>query len=480
MAEMSMKKAAFINAGSKYIAIIINLLFSIILSRILSPEDYGIIAVTTVFTTLFTVLANLGAGPAVIQNKTLSKQDINSIYTFTFLVSIALAVIFIGCSFPISWFYSDNVYIPICSLLSVALFFNMANVIPNAMLLRNMRFLTYGIRTIVAALVSGIAGFLAAWFGMKYYALVVQNIVFAAITYFWNVADAGLKLTRKITKKSLKKIMSFSLFQFGFNIIIYFSKNLDNLLIGRFIGYDDLGYYNKAYNLALYPENMLTQAISPVLHPILSQHQEDRDYIYEKYMYVVKLLSLMGLAAGVVFFFVSDEAVRFVFGEKWGAAVPCLQMLSVAVWPQVINASSNSIFQSLDSTKQMFITGLITVGTTLLAIVLGLFTGDIIVIARNVMIANILNFAITYFVLIKIVMKKKISGFLKSFIPEVIIALICIAAGIGAMFIKMDNLLVLMCIKLIILGAAYMLGLIITRQHKILVPMLFKKKGSKN
>ena len=75
----------------------------------------------------------------------------------------------------------------------------------------------------------------------------------------------------------------------------YFARNADNLLVAKFMGDTQLGYYDKAYKLALYPEQNLTHVITPVIHPILSEYQDDKAYIYENYMKIVKILSLLGL-----------------------------------------------------------------------------------------------------------------------------------------------------------------------------------------
>ena len=101
--------------------------FSAVLARILLPEDYGVIGVMTVFTTFFSVLANMGIGTAVIQNKELSDYDVSNIFTFNLYVAVGLSIIFAIFSVPLSKFYGNSVYIPIGCLLSVSLFFSTMN-----------------------------------------------------------------------------------------------------------------------------------------------------------------------------------------------------------------------------------------------------------------------------------------------------------------------------------------------------------------
>ena len=110
--------------------------FSAVLARILLPEDYGVIGVMTVFTTFFSVLANMGIGTAVIQNKELSDYDVSNIFTFNLYVAVGLSIIFAIFSVPLSKFYGNSVYIPIGCLLSVSLFFSTMNMLPNALLMK--------------------------------------------------------------------------------------------------------------------------------------------------------------------------------------------------------------------------------------------------------------------------------------------------------------------------------------------------------
>ena len=133
MKSISIKKAVMINFISKYSNIITQMLISVILARLLTPNDYGIVAVISVFTTLFGLIANMGIGPAIIQNKELKKEEIEDIFSFTIYVSLFVAISFGIFSIPISIIYKNNIYLPIGSLLSLSIFFNALNMVPNAL-----------------------------------------------------------------------------------------------------------------------------------------------------------------------------------------------------------------------------------------------------------------------------------------------------------------------------------------------------------
>ena len=269
-----MKKAVLINAAGKYLKILLSIVVSAILARILSAEDYGIIAIITVFSTFFTTLSDMGFGAAIIQNKDLNEDDIDNIYSFTVYMSVLFMIIFAICSFPIALFYSDPVYIPLGILLSVSLLFNALNMIPNGILNREKKFVSIAVRTVAVYVGAAVITIVLALMGLRYYALVVQAILTALFTFIWNFATTRPHFHVRFDINSIKKVINYSGYQFAFNMVNYFSRNLDSLLTGKFMGSAELGYYNKPYNLMLYPVNNLTGVISPVLHPILSDYQK--------------------------------------------------------------------------------------------------------------------------------------------------------------------------------------------------------------
>ena len=292
---MEIKRAALINAAGKYSKIFLSLIVNAVLARILSAEDYGVVAVITVFSTFFTTFSDMGFGPAIIQNKDLTENDVNNIYSFTVYISFALMVLFAVCAFPIAAFYGDKVYVTLGQMLSVSLLFNALNMVPNGILNRDKKFVSIAIRTVVVYVGSAIITIVLAFMGLRYYALAIQAILTALFTFVWNYATTKPKFYFQFKMESIKKVLNYSGYQFAFNLVNYFSRNLDNLLTGKFMGSAELGYYNKAYTLMLYPVNNLTGVISPVLHPILSDYQKQLDMIYKKYMKIVRLLACIGL-----------------------------------------------------------------------------------------------------------------------------------------------------------------------------------------
>jgi PST family polysaccharide transporter len=333
----------------------------------------------------------MGIGTAVIQNKELSENDNNSLFTFTLYLGILFMFLFVALSFPIALFYDNSVYKSLGAILSISLCFNILNTVPNAILLKQKRFLVVGIRTVVVTILSSAFTIILAVIGLRYYSIVFHSVISSILLFAWNIFSVRLHVRSRVDWSSVKKIRNYASYQFLFNITNYFARNLDNLLIGKYLGDAPLGYYNKSYTLMLFPIQNLTHVITPVLHPILSDYQNDKEKIFTQYMKVVKVLSLLGVFVTPFCFFAADELILLFFGDQWTQAIPVFRLLSISIYAQMITSSTGVIFQSLGNTKLLFKTGLITTLISIIAIGVGISTGDINLIAICVSIAYILH-----------------------------------------------------------------------------------------
>ena len=463
----SIGKASVINGAAKYSTVILNILFTAVLSRILSPEDYGIVAITAVFTVFFGLFADVGLGAGVIQNQKLTKENIDEIFSFNTFLAVVLAALFCLVSGPIASFYGIPVLKPICRLLSIALFFNTMNSIPNAVLMKQQKFMLVGLRTIFVCLFTGIFTIILAFCGLKYYALVLQSIISAFLIFVWNMVSTRLHFTVYLHKESFAGIKSYSFWQFCDKFVNYFSRNTDHFLIGKFLGQVPLGYYDKSYKLMLYPVQNFTHVISPVLHPILAVHQEDRDYIYRKYLKVMKALSLFGIYITVLCFFCSREAILIVFGKNWNESVSCFRILSLAIWAQMTTASTGAIFQSIGETRKMFIATLLASVVMVILTLVGLVFGNLDALSYMVALAFNISFVLNYYVLMRYGFHKPFGELVKYLLPDLAIC--------GGIFIVMaffpvhvGNLFLSAVIKTAVMTALFILGMWATGQKSLL------------
>ncbi len=187
--------------------------------------------------------------------------------------------------------------------MALGILFYSLQVVPNAQILKELRFKQIGIISVVVNLVCGIIAIILAYAGFSYYALVINSILTGFFTFIIYYILSPVKPSLWIQISSLRKIAKFSIFQFSFNFINYFARNADNLLIGKYFSPSALGLYDRSYKLMKKPLENLTFVITPVLHPVLSSYQNDKKVIYNAYYKIVKFLAIIGFPLSVFLFF---------------------------------------------------------------------------------------------------------------------------------------------------------------------------------
>jgi len=479
VSDIGLKKGILINFVAKYSNVLIQLLLTSILARLLTPEEYGVISVVLIFIVFFNMLGDMGIGPAIIQYKNLKRDDMSSIFIFTFLISIILSVIFFGFSYVIAYFYNNSVYINIGHLLCFSIVLNLLNIVPSNILLKYKRFKIVALSSLYSNVLAGILTIILAYMGFSYYALVFNSIMQALINFLICFRCSRIKVNfKKFSMEPIKEIRSFSIYQFLFNMINYFSRNLDNLLIGKYMGMDALGYYDKSYKLMLYPVQNLTFVITPVLQPVLSEFQHRKDIILMHYKKIAKILALMGAFITVFCFFSAREIILIMYGERWIGSINSFRILSISIVIQMVLSSSGSIFQATGHTKELFQTGVISACTMILFIIIGLRLGKIEYLVGLLVLGFLLNFIQGYYILIKKVFQQSYFSFLKEFVSTIIIMSLMAAAYIviyRVIKLNIPNTIISAAVKFIIGIVFYVIGLVITREYNFIRTALFKR-----
>lgn len=392
----SLKSGIIFTAIGKFSMIITNLIVSAILSRLLSPDEYGVIAIVQVFILFFQMLVEAGIGPAIIQNKKLTNRDIGVLFNYSAILAIILSLIFGFFGQILVYIYDNVIYIKIAWIQSIAIFISGLNVIPVALLNKEKRFKKININQIIASLISGIVGVTLACFNYGVYALIFSSITLAVVFFIMNILSVNIHYQKSLDYKVLKKILMFSIHQFSFNFVNYFSRNLDNILIGKYMGPVELGNYSKAYQLLMMPNSILSGIINPVLQPILSDYQDNVDKIREQYINIVRFLSLIGCSLSVFLSLNAKDIIYFMFGTQWTAAIFPFQILSLTVWIQMTLSSTGAIFQSRNKSKELFITGFYSAIILVGSIIIGIISGDLNKFAIILTIGFFINYIVSF------------------------------------------------------------------------------------
>ncbi|MGL5098448.1 MAG: oligosaccharide flippase family protein, partial [Fusobacteriaceae bacterium] len=255
-------------------------------------------------------------------------------------------------------------------------------------------------------------------------------------------------------------------YQFLFNFINYFSRNLDNILIGKVMGASSLGYYDKAYKLMLFPIGALTSTISGVMHPILAKHQDDKEIIFVTYMKVVKLLAIVGISLSVYLFFSSEEIIGILYGNNWAESIPIFKILSISVCIQMVLSSSGTIFQALGRTDYLFYSGTLSSVLTVSSILYGLYTKNLKTLSYALVISFALNFIQCYYLMIIKTFGKTWIDFFVNFRSALIIGMISLIFHILILKINMGNMYLDFVFKSSISLLGFIIGAVVTGEYK--------------
>lgn len=425
----------FYTAIAKYSGIIISLVVAGILARLLSPDDFGIVAIATVIISFFAIFTDMGLSPAIIQNKALTQDDLTNIYSFTFWTGIAVALLFFIASWPISAYYDSPILRTLCQLLSINLFFASVNIVPGALFYKNKEFKFIAIRSFVIQITAGTGAVIAALSGAGLYALLITPIVSSILIYIISFHRYPQHLRMTLGLSSIRKIFSYSVYQFLFNVICYFSRNLDKLLIGKHMGMSDLGYYEKSYRLMMLPLQNITQVVTPVMHPIFSDFQDDKMKLATSYERIIRFLAFIGLPLSVLLFFTAEEVTLIIFGNQWLPSVAVFRILALSVGIQIILSSSGSIFQAAGDTRSLFICGLFSSTLNVAGIVLGIFYfGTLTAIAGCIVTTFTINFVQCYWQMYRVTFRRNFRPFVRQLISPLAVSGLMVLALIPVQY----------------------------------------------
>ena len=469
-----MRRAAVVQLGSKYTSIAAQLIITAVLARLVTPEEFGILAIVTVFTSFFTLFSDMGIGVAIVQFLDLTEEDFGRLFGFSVVLALGLAAAFCVACVPISAIYREPALVPLGCASSAALILTTLNMVPNGIMLRERKFAQIGLRLVVATVVSGAAGIAGALWGLGAYALVLQNVVLALVVLAWNLMSRPIAHVSFHFMGTLRHVFSYSAFQFASSLINYFNRNLDNLLIGGAQGAAQLGYYDKAYKLTTYPMTSFSSVIASVVQPYMAAHQDDPDVIFECWRRMAKLCSLVGAAIAVVMFTCSAEIIAIMYGDGWAASVPMLHALAAGVWAQMVGNPTGAFFQSLGRTDLMFRCSVVNTAIMVTAIGAGIASGDVTHVATLVSCAFFVQLASIAHYLVH-------RGFghsmacMREFVPEVVSGIVAAAAATFAATLVPSNLFVQLAVKVAVSVAVLACGLAATGQLRLVRTLLGRR-----
>lgn len=337
-------KNFFWRIGESSGAQLVSFLVSIVLARLLTPEDYGVIALVTVFTSILQVFVDSGLGTALVQRKDADEVDFSSVFYFNVLVCLILYAGMFVAAPAIAKFYNNPIYIPLVRVLSLTLVISGLKNIQQAYVSRHMIFKRFFFSTLGGTIASAILGIVMAYAGFGVWALAAQYVSNTAIDTLILWITVPWRPKRKFSWIRLKKLLSYGWKLLASALMDTGYTSLWNLLIGKAYSAADLSFYDQG---SRYPKaiiSTISNSIDSVLLPTMSSVQDDRAQIKSMTrrsimisVYVMAPL-MMGLAG------CAKPLVSLILTDKWLPCVPYLRIFCITYmfWP-VHSANLNAI-----------------------------------------------------------------------------------------------------------------------------------------
>jgi PST family polysaccharide transporter len=368
-------KGGFSTIGAQVVSFVMNISSTIIMARLLAPQDFGLVAMVTAVTGFVSIFKDLGLSQAVIQREHLDQKQVSSLFWINVLISLGIALIVTLLAPVLVNFYSEDRLFLITMAFSGSILISGLSLQHNALMKRQMEFQKLSLIQIGSTAASLLTGVYMAWAGYGYWAIVATMVLppFFTSLALWFVCNWRPNLSFNTDK--VGSYLKFGASITGFDMINYFSRNMDNVLIGKFVGSAALGLYTKAYQLLLLPITQLRNPLFSVALPALSTLQNDVEKykaFYKRFLFTLAFFSMPLVAYMAVF---SDELVLIVLGDQWIKASSIFQILAITAFIQPVLGTTGLVLISTGRVKRYFTWGVINAVAVVTAFVIGVQWG---------------------------------------------------------------------------------------------------------
>jgi O-antigen/teichoic acid export membrane protein len=345
---------------------------TIALARLLTPEDYGLIGMVAILINFVGMFQYLGLSTATVRWSELSHQQVSTLFWVNMALSVTIMLVTIGSGPLLAWFYKEPRLIGITTGYGITILFAGLAIQHEAILTRQMRFTAIVIVEVVALLIGFISAVVAAWHGAGYWALVLNQLVMTLITVVGVWVACRWRPGLPARGIGIRSMLSYGGNLTGFNVMTFFSRNMDNLLIGKFWGPVQLGVYSRAYQMLLMPMQQINAPLAAVAVPALSRLADSPERYRAAYLTILEKIVMITMPLAALMIATSDWMVLLLLGPQWRETGRIFMLLGIAAMIQPVTKTSWWLFSTQGRTRELFHWGLLGGAIAVGSIVAGL------------------------------------------------------------------------------------------------------------
>lgn len=408
------------SAVERFSTIGIQFILNIIIARILSPSDYGIIGMLTIFLSISQCLIDSGFSSALIQSKDRKENDFGTVFIFNTVISVSIYVILFFSAPAIARFYHQDILVNVLRVVGLNLIISSLANVQRAILTINIDFKTQSFVTIPSAIVSGAIGVILAYNDFGVWALVAQTLangLFMTIL-FWIFNKERFKIVFDID--SFKRLGNFGVKLMLSGLLHTAYTNLYGLFIGKKYNADDLGYYTRAEQFSIFPATILTDIVTRVAYPMLCQNQDNKVELSRVYTSFIRSSCYIIFPLMVGLAVLARPLVVLLLTEKWVSISILISILALDCLFAPITRINLQLLQAVGR-SDLFLRLEIIKKTVSIAILLASIRYGLVWICIGRFIYSILAMLINMYYTVDIIEKSYIEQ-IKDWFPNLIVA----------------------------------------------------------
>lgn len=350
---------------------------TIVLARLLTPQDFGIVAMVTAVTNFAMMFKDMGLSMATVQRAEIDQAQISTLFWINAAIGATLAVLTAALAPAVAWFYGEPRLTFITLALAGAFIFGGLTVQHQALLRRHMRFIVLAAIEVVGLLVGVLTAIIAAWRGAGYWSLVLMQLTMAGTIALGVWAASSWRPGWPRQRSGVRSMLTFGRNIISFRMVNYFARNSDKILLGRFHGSGVLGLYSKAYGLLMLPISQITGPLTSVAMPVLSRIQDDPKRYTSYYTKLILLLSFISMPMTVFLAVCSKSIIHLLLGEQWLGASRIFQILAITAFIQPVWSTVGVVLLSLGQSGRFLTFGIFNSSLVVLSFAVGVRWGAI-------------------------------------------------------------------------------------------------------
>ncbi len=325
-----------------------------ILARELGPGAYGLMGMASTVIIFLVNFRDMGTASAIIQRPVISQELLSTLFWTNAGLGLLLSILMVLGAAPTATFFHEPQLAPILRVLSISFVLMCSGIVQNALLTRQMKFKLTSVADFASAVVGYAVALPLAIYGHGVWSLVFANLAGTLTVTLMYWAFSGWRPTMRFSVPELREVAGFSLNLSGFGLVNYFSRNADNVIVGRVLGAEPLGYYQMAYTLMMYPLQNITGILTQVMLPGFARIQDDNRRFADAYMRSCSLIALATFPVVAGLGVVVQPLALALLGPKWIPVVPIFQILAPVGMFQSIQSTVGSIYVAKARTDWMF------------------------------------------------------------------------------------------------------------------------------